>query len=54
MSAAVKKRNCTAMRNKENHVDSIARLFQLKGKGTGLVTNMRVTHASPAGKSNLK
>lgn len=37
------------MNIKDNHVDSIARLFQLKGKRTGLVTTTRVTHASPAG-----
>ncbi|CAH1108440.1 unnamed protein product [Psylliodes chrysocephalus] len=49
VSAAVGKKNCTAMNLKENEVDSIARLFQLKGKRTGLVTTTRVTHASPAG-----
>ncbi|XP_074039693.1 membrane-bound alkaline phosphatase-like [Leptinotarsa decemlineata] len=49
VSAAVRPNNCTAMNDVENHVDSIARLFQLKGKKTGLVTTMRVTHASPAG-----
>ncbi|CAG9824652.1 unnamed protein product, partial [Phaedon cochleariae] len=32
VSAAVSKKNCTAMNDPENHVDSIARLFQLKGK----------------------
>ncbi|CAG9824655.1 unnamed protein product [Phaedon cochleariae] len=49
VSAAVSKKNCTAMNDPENHVDSIARLFQLKGKRSGLVTNTKVTHASPAG-----
>ncbi|CAG9854778.1 unnamed protein product [Phyllotreta striolata] len=49
VSAAVNKRNCSAMNRKENQVDSIARLFQLKGRRTGLVTTTRVTHASPAG-----
>ncbi|KAJ8986185.1 hypothetical protein NQ317_005659 [Molorchus minor] len=37
------------MNNPENRVDSIARLFQIKGKKTGVVTTTRVTHASPAG-----
>ncbi|CAH0563870.1 unnamed protein product [Brassicogethes aeneus] len=45
---AVVKQNCTLMNKKENHVDSIARWFQIKGKKTGLVTTTRVTHASPA------
>ncbi|KAJ8923112.1 hypothetical protein NQ315_001665 [Exocentrus adspersus] len=49
VSAAVNKKNCTAMNEVENQVQSIARLFQLKGKRTGLVTTTRVTHASPAG-----
>ncbi|XP_057666738.1 uncharacterized protein LOC130900250 [Diorhabda carinulata] len=49
VSAAVSRKNCSAMKNPENQVDSIARLFQLNGKRTGLVTTTRVTHASPAG-----
>ncbi|CAH1956212.1 unnamed protein product [Acanthoscelides obtectus] len=49
VSAAVGKKNCSAMNVEENHVHSIARLFQLKGKKTGFVTTTRVTHASPAG-----
>ncbi|XP_030751322.1 membrane-bound alkaline phosphatase-like [Sitophilus oryzae] len=49
VTAAVNKENCTAMNMKENQVDSVARLFQMKGKKTGLVTTTRVTHASPAG-----
>ncbi|XP_072398946.1 membrane-bound alkaline phosphatase-like isoform X1 [Diabrotica undecimpunctata] len=49
VTAAVNKRNCTAMNDPDNHVESIARLFQLKKKRTGLVTTTRVTHASPAG-----
>ncbi|KAG5886731.1 hypothetical protein JTB14_027153 [Gonioctena quinquepunctata] len=49
VTAAVNLKNCTAMNNVENKVDSIARLFQMRGKKTGLVTTTRVTHASPAG-----
>ncbi|ERL84010.1 hypothetical protein D910_01329 [Dendroctonus ponderosae] len=49
VTAAVKQKNCSAMNMKENQVDSIARLFQLKGKRTGVVTTTRVTHATPAG-----
>uniref|UniRef100_A0A6P7GCX8 alkaline phosphatase n=1 Tax=Diabrotica virgifera virgifera TaxID=50390 RepID=A0A6P7GCX8_DIAVI len=49
VTAAVNKSNCTAMNDPNNHVESIARLFQLKNKRTGLVTTTRVTHASPAG-----
>lgn len=49
VTAAVNLKNCTAMNQKENQVDSLARLFQLNGKRTGLVTTTRVTHASPAG-----
>ncbi|KAJ8936806.1 hypothetical protein NQ318_003051 [Aromia moschata] len=48
VSAAVNKKNCTAMNNPDNRVHSIARYFQLKGKKTGVVTTTRVTHASPA------
>ncbi|XP_066139870.1 membrane-bound alkaline phosphatase-like [Euwallacea fornicatus] len=48
VTAAVNLKNCTAMNQKQNQVDSLARLFQLKGKRTGLVTTTRVTHASPA------
>ena len=33
----------------ENHVDSIVKWAQENGKGTGIVTTTRVTHASPAG-----
>lgn len=32
-----------------NHVDSIAKWAQDHGKGTGIVTTTRVTHASPGG-----
>ncbi|XP_043269664.1 membrane-bound alkaline phosphatase-like [Venturia canescens] len=34
---------------KENHVDSIAQWAQDHGKGTGIVTTTRITHASPGG-----
>ncbi|XP_050503672.1 membrane-bound alkaline phosphatase-like [Diabrotica virgifera virgifera] len=49
VSATVNKKNCSAMNDPKNHVQSIARLFQLAGRRTGLVTTTRVTHASPAG-----
>ncbi|CAG9774068.1 unnamed protein product [Ceutorhynchus assimilis] len=49
VTAAVQPKNCTAARLKENRVDSLARIFQLDGRKTGLVTTTRVTHASPAG-----
>ncbi|KAF7265733.1 hypothetical protein GWI33_020816 [Rhynchophorus ferrugineus] len=49
VTAAVTKNNCTAMNIDENHVESVARYFQMNGKRTGLVTTTRVTHASPAG-----
>ncbi|KAJ8956587.1 hypothetical protein NQ314_006673 [Rhamnusium bicolor] len=49
VTAAVNKKNCTAMNNAENRVDSLATLFQRKGKRSGFVTTTRVTHASPAG-----
>lgn len=49
VTAAVRMLNCTAMNLQENHVVSLATLFQNNGKRTGLVTTTRVTHASPAG-----
>jgi len=41
--------DCNAENNKQNQVDSIAKWAQNAGKGTGIVTTTRVTHASPAG-----
>ncbi|KAL1494518.1 hypothetical protein ABEB36_010103 [Hypothenemus hampei] len=49
VTAAVNLKNCTAMNQRENQLDSIAKLFQLQGRRTGLVTTTRVTHATPAG-----
>lgn len=45
----VQKENCTAQQDSTFHTDSIAKWFQDAGKSTGLVTTMRVTHATPAG-----
>ncbi|KAB0803633.1 hypothetical protein PPYR_00603 [Photinus pyralis] len=49
VTAAVKLGYCKEMNNETNHVPSIAHLFQMKGKKTGIVTTTRITHASPAG-----
>ncbi|XP_050300180.1 membrane-bound alkaline phosphatase-like [Anthonomus grandis grandis] len=48
VSAGVQLKNCTAMKLKENRVDSLAKKFQDAGRRTGFVTSTRVTHASPA------
>lgn len=49
VNAAVPNNNCTASNDPRNHVDSIAAWAQKAGKGTGIVTTSRVTHASPSG-----
>ncbi|KAF2892581.1 hypothetical protein ILUMI_13594 [Ignelater luminosus] len=49
VTAAVELKDCEAMRNTSNHVFSIGRWSQLKGKRTGVVTTTRITHASPSG-----
>ena len=49
MSANVPLRNCSAEYDESNHVDSIFKFAQDKGRSTGIVTNTRVTHATPAG-----
>lgn len=49
MSANVPLRNCSAEYDKRNHVDSIFKFAQDKGKATGIVTNTRITHGTPAG-----
>lgn len=49
MSAHVPLRNCSAENEESNHVDSIFKFAQDAGKATGIVTNTRVTHATPAG-----
>lgn len=50
MSANVPLLNCGAENDKNNHVDSIFKYAQDAGKATGIVTNTRITHATPAGK----
>lgn len=50
MSAHVPLRNCLAEFDEKNHVDSIFKFAQDAGKSTGIVTNTRITHATPAGK----
>lgn len=49
MTAAVPNNNCSASNEPRNHVHSIAAWAQKAGKGTGIVTTSRVTHASPSG-----
>lgn len=40
--------NCEAHNNSDNVVDSIIKFAQDAGKATGVVTNTRITHATPA------
>lgn len=54
MSAYVPFRNCSAEDDKNNQVDSIFKFAQDAGKATGIVTNTRVTHATPAGLLSIK
>lgn len=49
MTAAVDYNNCNASNNRENHLSSIGLWAQHAGKGVGLVTTTRITHATPAG-----
>lgn len=49
VTAAVKYNNCVDSSDPKNHVQSIMSWAQAAGKGTGIVTTTRVTHASPAG-----
>ncbi|XP_073841320.1 alkaline phosphatase 1 [Musca autumnalis] len=49
VSARVKLNDCQAAIKSENQLESIASWAQKAGKGTGIVTTTRVTHASPAG-----
>lgn len=48
LTSAVNLRNCSASQNKEFHMPSIFKYAQDAGKSTGIVTNTRVTHATPA------
>lgn len=41
--------DCKASNNPQNHVHSMLHWAQLAGKSTGIVTNTRITHATPAG-----
>lgn len=47
VNANVKVNQCEA--DVKDHTESIARWAQMAGKGTGIVTTTRITHASPAG-----
>lgn len=49
VTAKVKLNDCNAAAELSNHVESLAALAQKAGKGTGIVTTTRVTHASPSG-----
>lgn len=49
VSAQVKSNDCEAAKIKANQPSSILKWAQEAGKGTGIVTTTRVTHASPAG-----
>jgi alkaline phosphatase len=49
VSGTVSLRDCIASNEPENQVESSLRWAQRAGKRTGVVTNMRVTHATPAG-----
>lgn len=47
VNGKVVKGDCEASNNRQNHVHSLLRWAQLAGKSTGVVTNTRVTHATP-------
>lgn len=49
LNGKVRRRDCTGGLDKSTHTESIAGWAQKAGKGTGIVTTTRVTHASPAG-----
>ena len=49
VNARVPRKDCKQGQKREHHTDSIAKWAQDAGKWAGLVTNARVTHASPAG-----
>jgi alkaline phosphatase len=40
--------NCTAQQDPKNHINSIFKYAQDAGMATGIVTNTRITHATPA------
>lgn len=47
VNGQVEMNDCKASMNPRNHVYSLLRQAQLAGKSTGIVTNTRVTHATP-------
>lgn len=49
LSAAVLQDDCIGQSNEVNHVDSIFKNAQDNGMRTGIITNTRITHATPAG-----
>lgn len=49
LNANAEHRNCSAQVDEENLTESILSWAQKSGKGTGIVTTTRITHASPAG-----
>jgi alkaline phosphatase len=49
VEASVRLRNCSAQQNLQTHIEPmIFKYAQRAGKSTGIVTNTRVTHATPA------
>lgn len=49
LTAAVARNDCEAGNKRSNQVSSILQWAQRAGKGTGLVTTTRITHATPTG-----
>lgn len=49
LSAGAIQGDCKSQNNSANHVDSIVKLAQDYGMRTGVITNTRITHATPAG-----
>ncbi|ODM98731.1 Alkaline phosphatase [Orchesella cincta] len=49
VNSNVKRLDCEAQNNEDNHVSSILAWAQAAGKSTGVVTTTRITHASPSG-----
>lgn len=47
VNGQVVKDDCEAVKDQRNHVYSLLRWAQLAGKSTGIVTNTRITHATP-------
>lgn len=48
LTGDVSVRNCTAQRDNSTHIESIFKYAQDDDKMTGIVTNTRITHATPA------